>query len=80
MTEGNRATSRAEYTAYRAKAIELGFQSMATAAALCFEGCHRVSGAHGCVDPDAPDRAAIVWEGYQPGVEITLIQSKTGNR
>jgi hypothetical protein len=28
---------------------------------------------------DAPDRAAIVWEVYQPGVEITLIQAKTGN-
>lgn len=77
--KGNRATSRAEYTAYRAKAVEMGFQSMATAAALCFEGCQRVSDAFGYVDPDAPDRAAIVWEGYQPGVEITLVQSKTGN-
>jgi integrase len=28
---------------------------------------------------DVPDRAAIVWEGYRPGVEITLVQSKTGN-
>jgi hypothetical protein len=41
--KGNRATSRAEYTAYREKARELGFQSMATAAALCFECCQRVS-------------------------------------
>ncbi len=77
--KGNRATPRAEYTAYREKARELGFQSMATAAALCFECCQRVSDAFGYVDPDAPDRAAIVWEGYQPGVEITLIQAKTGN-
>ncbi|WP_267386502.1 hypothetical protein [Sphingomonas sp. GC_Shp_3] len=77
--KGNRATTRAEYNLYRAKAVELGFQSMATAAALCFEGCQRVSDAFGYVDPDEPDRASIVWEGYQPGAEITLVQSKTGN-
>lgn len=52
---------------------------MATTAALCSEGCQRVSDAFGYVDPDAPNRATIVWEGYQPSVEITLIQAKTGN-
>jgi hypothetical protein len=76
---GNRATSRAEYTLYRETARTLGFQSMATAAALCFECCQRVSDAFGYVDPDQPDRAAIVWEGYRAGEEVTLIQAKTGN-
>ncbi len=77
--KGNRATTRAEYTLYRETARGLGFQSMATAAALCFECCQRVSDAFGYVDPDQPDRAAIVWEGYRAGEEVTLIQAKTGN-
>lgn len=76
---GNRETSRAEYTLYRETARKLGFQSMATAAALCFECCQRVSDAFGYVDPDEPDRAAIVWEGYKAGEKIGLIQAKTGN-
>jgi hypothetical protein len=77
--KGNRATARAEYTLYRETARAMGFQSMATAASLCFECCQRVSDAFGYVDPDEPDRAAIVWEGYRPGEQIGLIQAKTGN-
>ncbi|WP_419827698.1 tyrosine-type recombinase/integrase [Sphingomonas sp.] len=75
---GNRAATRAEYDAYRAKARELGRQSMATAAALCFEGCQRVTDAFGFVDPDGHERG-IRWSGYRPGGELRLIQSKTGN-
>jgi hypothetical protein len=75
---GNRAATRAEYDVYRAKARELGKQSMATAAALCFEGCQRVTDAFGFRDPDGLERG-IRWSGYRPGVELKLIQSKTGN-
>lgn len=76
---GNRPTSRAEYNLYREKARELGFQSMATAAALCFECCQRVWDAFGYEDPEGVERRGIEWSGYTPGVEITLVQSKTGN-
>ncbi len=82
--KGNRETSRAEYDLYRATARELGFQSMATAAALCFECCQRVSDVFGYEelraddDEGGPERN-ILWSGYVPGEHITLIQSKTGN-
>jgi integrase len=76
---GNRETSRAEYNLYRETARKLGFQSMATAAALCFECCQRVWDAFGFEDPDGVERRGIEWAGYQPGVAISLIQSKTGN-
>lgn len=76
---GNRGTSRAEYDAYRAAARELGFQSMATAAALAFETCQRVWDVFGFEDPDGVVHRGIEWEGYRPGAEIALRQSKTGN-
>lgn len=77
--KGNRETSRAEYNLYRETARQLGFQSMATAAALCFECCQRVWDAFGFEDPDGVERRGIEWAGYQPGVAISLVQSKTGN-
>lgn len=77
--KGNRETSRAEYNLYREKARELGYQSMATAAALCFECCQRVWDAFGFEDPDGVEHRGIEWAGYEPGVQIALVQSKTGN-
>lgn len=84
---GNRPTTRAEYDVYRAKARELGFQSMATAAALSFELVQRVWDVFGIPDPaDAttgsrqPDDRGIRWRDYEPGAAITVRQSKTGKR
>lgn len=77
--KGNRETSRAEYNLYRETARKLGFQSMATAAALCFECCQRVWDAFGFEDPDGKEHRGIEWAGYRPGEEISLVQSKTGN-
>lgn len=84
--EGNRPTSRAEYEAYCEKARELGYESMATAAALSFELVQRVWDAFGIPDPELPAGArakfnkgrGIRWEDYRPGVSITVKQSKTG--
>ncbi|WCT73971.1 hypothetical protein PQ455_01680 [Sphingomonas naphthae] len=75
---GNRAATRAEYDAYRATARAMGKQSMATAAAICFEGCQRVYDAFGFEDPDKKVRG-VMWRDYRPGERISLIQSKTGN-
>lgn len=77
--KGNRPTSRAEYDLYRAAARKLGFQSMATAAALSFECCQRTSDVFGFEDPDGRKARGIAFDGYVPGERITLIQSKTGN-
>jgi integrase len=76
--KGNRDATRAEYDLYRATARELGFQSMATAAAICFEGCQRVYDAFGFEDPDGDVVRGVFWHDYQPGVQIALTQSKTG--
>lgn len=86
VDKGNRPTSRSEYLRYWEAARRLGFASMATAAALCFELVQRVSDAFGFPDPEsinaAPDRSTeknrgIKWEGYKPGVSIIVRQSKT---
>lgn len=78
--QGNRAATRAEYDAYRAAARAMGKQSMAVAAALCFECCQRVWDAFGFVDPDTKIASrGILWSGYRPGEQISLVQSKTGN-
>lgn len=74
---GNRNATRAEYDSYREAARAMGKQSMATAAALCFEGCQRVWDAFGFEDPDGAVRG-IKWEGYRPGEWLDLVQSKTG--
>lgn len=77
---GNRAATRAEYDAYRDAARVLGKQSMATAAAICFEGCQRVYDAFGFVDPDGRVSRGVRWDGYVPGERLAMVQSKTGNR
>ncbi|ARR55363.1 hypothetical protein HY78_18915 [Rhizorhabdus wittichii DC-6] len=76
--KGNRAATRGEYDRYRAAARELGYQSMATAAALSFEGCQRVWDVFGIEDPDDRVTRGVFWTNYRRGEEITLIQSKTG--
>jgi len=50
--KGNRAATREEYDLYRETARAMGRQSMATAAALCFEACQRVTDAFGFDDPN----------------------------
>lgn len=85
---GNRPTSRAEYERYCSKAVELGFPSMAAAAALSFELVQRVWDVFAIPDPKLPlpegrqrRRArGITWEDYTPGVSITVLQSKTSKR
>lgn len=77
--KGNRPTSRDEYDAYRAKAREMGKQSMATAAALAFEGCQRVWDVFGFEDTDGRKDRGIKWADYAESVTIGLVQSKTGN-
>ncbi len=68
----NYAATRAEYNSYREAARELGFQSMATAAALAFEGCQRVWHIFGYPDPDGrPDRE-LTWSSWKPGVSFAL--------
>jgi hypothetical protein len=76
--KGNVAATRAQYDAYRAAAHELGYPSMAAAAALCFEGCQRVWDVFGFEDPDKRKVRGIFWSDYKPGEKISLIQSKTG--
>ncbi|HZV56127.1 MAG TPA: hypothetical protein VFF89_00500, partial [Sphingobium sp.] len=76
--EGNRPTTRAEYDLYREKARELGWQSMATAAALSFELCQRVWDVFGFIDPDGNKKRGFIWKDYQKGVAIAYSQSKTG--
>ena len=76
--KGNRETSRAEYDLYREKARELGFQSMATAAALSFEFCQRVWDVFGFIDPDGKKKRGFVWPDYSPGDSFKFKQSKTG--
>ncbi len=76
---GNRAATRAEYDLYREAARKMGKQSMATAAALCFEACQRVYDAFGFIDPDGRVSRGVRWDGYQEGRSLALVQSKTGN-
>ncbi|HEX7857191.1 MAG TPA: tyrosine-type recombinase/integrase [Sphingobium sp.] len=76
--DGNRPTSRAEYDLYRETARSLGWQAMATAAALSFELCQRVWDVFGFVDPDGIKQRGFVWADYKPGISIGYSQSKTG--
>lgn len=57
----------------------MGFQSMASAAALSFECCQRVWDAFGYEDAEGQEHHGIEWGGYEPGKQIALVQSKTGN-
>ncbi|MCI1143091.1 hypothetical protein MOP88_13605 [Sphingomonas sp. WKB10] len=77
--KGNRATTRPEYDLYRATAREMGYQSMATAAALTFECCQRVWDVFGFEDAEGVEHRGIAWSGYAPGDQISLVRSKTGN-
>lgn len=78
--KGNRETSRAEYELYKETARQLGYQSMATAAALAFECCQRVWDVFGLKDPESgQETPGLLWENYRPGETIRLVQSKTGN-
>jgi len=77
--KGNRATTRTEYELYRKTAREMGFQSMATAAALAFEGCQRAWDAFGYEDPDGKKHRGFLWDDYKDET-ISLVQSKTGAR
>lgn len=52
VKNGNRPTSRSEYERYCAAAIDLGYPSMAAAAALEFELIQRVWDLFGIPDPD----------------------------
>jgi hypothetical protein len=76
--KGNRATSRAEYDAFRVQARADGIQSMATAAAIAFELVRRVSDVFGYVNEPGDELDGFFWEGYKPGVEIAMTQGKTG--
>lgn len=88
VVAGNRPTNRKEYETYCAKALELGFPSMAAAAALSFELVQRVWDVFAIPDPNVPAAEGrqrrrargITWEDYKPNVSITVRQSKTGKR
>ncbi|MES2289331.1 MAG: tyrosine-type recombinase/integrase [Pseudomonadota bacterium] len=75
---GNRDTTREEYDLYRKHARALGYQSMATAAALAFELAARAWDVFGYEDPDGKKARGFPWVGYRPGVSITYQQSKGG--
>lgn len=77
-TRENRPTTRAEYDLYRETARNLGYQSMATAAALSFELCQRVWDVFGFVDSDGRKARGFVWPDYVEGSSIKVVQSKTG--
>lgn len=76
--KGNRDATRAEYDLYRQTARAMGYQSMAAAAALCFETCQRVFDVFGFADPDQRVVRGFFWEDYRPGEQIKVVQSKTG--
>lgn len=75
--KGNRANSRAEYDLFRAKARELGYQSMATAAAISFELLRRVSDVFGYINEPGDEERGFFWEDYAPGVQFAMRQGKT---
>ena len=57
----------------------MGFQSMATAAAISFELLRRVSDVFGYIlEPRDEDRG-FFWEDYQPGIQFAMRQGKTGD-
>ncbi|WP_265562490.1 tyrosine-type recombinase/integrase [Sphingomicrobium arenosum] len=85
VKKGNLAATREQYDRYRAAAKELGFQSMAAAAALAFELVQRASDCFGFEDPEDPDgnevepeERGIRWVDYQAEEWILVRQHKTG--
>jgi hypothetical protein len=77
-TIGNRETSRPEYNRYRMFARQLGYQSMATAAAIAFELVQRVWDVFGFDTDDGDQAVGALWVGYRPGHSFTITQSKGG--
>lgn len=73
---GNRATSREEYNLYRETARKLGFQSMATAAAIAFELVNRSWDVFGFSDDDGNEAVGALWIGYRAGHSFTIQLSK----
>lgn len=76
--KGNRATTRAEYNLYRETARALGYQSMATAAALSFELVNRTWDVFGFADDEGNEAVGAIWAGYRPAASFTLTMSKGG--
>lgn len=79
-TKGNRETTRPEYNKYRKTAREMGFQSMATAAALAFELVNRTWDVFGFADDEGNEAVGALWAGYRPGHSMTLVLSKNADR
>lgn len=88
VSSGNWPVGRKEYEAYRRAAANLGYHSMALAAALSFELVQRVSDCFGFEDPaDADsdgdavrDERGIRWSDYQCKKSIVVRQHKTKKR
>lgn len=79
VAKGNRYTTRDEYNRYRETARAMGFQSMATAAALAFECANRVWDVFGFTNDAANPTVGARWIGYRAGCSFTITQSKTGD-
>lgn len=77
--KGNRASSRAEYDLFRETARSMGYQSMATAAAISFELLRRVTDVFGYIMEKGDEGRGFFWEDYQPGVQFAMRQGKTGD-
>lgn len=78
--KGNRPTSREEYDLFRAKARELGIQSMATAAAIAFELVRRTTDVFGYIREPGDEDRGFFWEDFRPGESFAMRQGKTGTR
>lgn len=76
--KGNRPTSREEYDLFRAKACEMGIQSMATAAAIAFELVRRTTDVFGYIREEGDEGRGFFWEDYRPGESFAMRQGKTG--
>jgi len=77
--KGNRATTRAEFDAFRAKAREMGRPSMAAAAAVSFELVRRATDVFGYIFEPGDEARGFFWEDYRPGREVAMRQGKTGD-
>jgi integrase len=78
--KGNRPTSREEYDQFRAKAREMGIQSMATAAAIAFELVRRTTDVFGYIREEGDEDRGFFWEDFRPGESFAMRQGKTGTR
>ena len=76
--KGNRPTSREEYDLFRAKARELGIQSMATAAAIAFELVRRTTDVFGYIREEGDEGRGFFWEDFRAGESFAMRQGKTG--